>query len=272
MDGAAVAVSVIIPLHNSGRFVAETVASVLAQSRGDFEVVLVDDGSTDDTREVAARLLEADGGRRLRLLRQANAGVAAARNRGVAESRGRYILPLDADDLVTPTMLEECAAVLDAEPGIALVYSDRQDFGDVGGRWSAGRFEVERLKYFNQIGYCTLFRKTLWEDLGGFRPNVSGFDDWDFWLAAAGRGYRGRHLPKPFLRHRRHRQSQLWRLLDGYERLHAQIILNNRTLYSGDEVAMAERFLATGESELLLRMAKLVFLNRYYAGYDAAQS
>ncbi len=270
MGGVPVAVSVVVPLHDSARFLAETVESVLAQTLADFEIVLVDDGSTDDTPEVAARLARADGGRRIRLVRQANAGVAAARNRGIAESRGRYILPLDADDLVAPTMLEECAAVLDAEPGIALVYTDRQDFGDVDCRWTAGRFELERLKYFNQIPYCTLFRKAMWADLGGFRPNVSGFDDWDFWLAAAGRGYRAAHLPKAFLRHRRHRRSQLWGLLDRYEGLHAQIILNNRGLYSEAEAAMAERFLATGESQPMLRMAKLVFLNRYYAGYGPA--
>ncbi|MBL0142930.1 MAG: glycosyltransferase [Betaproteobacteria bacterium] len=270
-DAPAVSVSVVIPCFNSSAFLAQTVQSVLAQTLRDFEIVFVDDGSSDDTREVIRRLVDASAERRLRLVCQANAGVAAARNRGIGAALGRYILPLDADDLIAPTMLEECAAILDAEPDIALVYPDRQDFGDIERVWAAGSYDLQHLKYFNQFAYCALFRKAMWADLGGYRANVSGFDDWDFWLAAAARGYGGRHVAKPFLKHRRHRQSHLWRILDQYERLHAQIMLNNRDVYSGSEVATAERFLATGEIQPLLRSAKLVFLGRYYAGYDVTE-
>jgi glycosyltransferase involved in cell wall biosynthesis len=268
-DAPTVAATVVIPCCNSAAFVGETLASVIAQTLPDVEVVVVDDGSTDDTVAVVEAAMAAHPSGRMRLVRQQNAGTAAARNRGIALARGRYILPLDADDLIAPTMLEECAALLDADPGLALVYPDREDFGDLAGVRVAGEFALRRLKYFNQLPYCSLYRKTIWQAIGGYRVNVSGFDDWDFWIAAALRGCRGRHLGKPFLKHRRHGDSQLWRLIGDYEQLHARIMLNNAAAYSAAEVAMAERFLAGGEASAALRSARFVFLARYYEGYPA---
>jgi glycosyltransferase involved in cell wall biosynthesis len=262
-----VAVSVVIPCFNSSAFVAETVGSVLSQTMREFEIVFVDDGSEDDTRSVIDAIIAAHRDVPMRALSQQNAGTAAARNRGIDAARGHYILPLDADDLIAPTMLEECAAVLDTQPEIDLVYTDREDFGDVEAVSAAGTYAVERLKYFNQLGYCTLYRRSIWDAVGGYRANVSGFDDWDFWLATALRGYQGSHLPKPLFKHRRRATSLLWRLLPDFERLHAQIVLNNRDAYSDAEIRMAQRFLDHGEPATMLRSARFVFLARYYQGY-----
>jgi hypothetical protein len=79
----------------------------------------------------------------------------------------------------------------------------------------------------------------MWQAVGGYRCNVSGFDDWDFWLAAALKGCRGRHLPNPLFKHHRHQQSLLWRLLPELERLHARIVLNNPGAYADTELRMA---------------------------------
>ncbi|MCU1277794.1 MAG: hypothetical protein JWM53_1340 [bacterium] len=256
-------VSVIIPCHNSSAFVRETAAAAFAQSLREMEVIFVDDGSVDDTREVIARVIAENGERCARLVCQADAGLASARNHGIEESSGQYILPLDADDLIDPQMLEECAAVLDAEPEIAVVYTDREDFGDVEHVWPAGRYELDRLKYFNQIAYCSLFRRSVWEAIGGYRVNVSGLDDWDFWVAAAARGFRGRHVPKPHLKHRTRQGSLMWRILGDYERLHAKIVVNNKEAYSDAEVDLAARFLSTGERAPFLQAARLVFLGQF---------
>jgi glycosyltransferase involved in cell wall biosynthesis len=256
-------ISVVIPCHDSARFLPDVVASILAQTVSDFEVVLVDDGSRDDTRRVCDDLIAEHGDRAITLIAQDNAGVAAARNAGIAGARAPYILPLDADDLIAPTMLETCARTLDAEPETALVFTDREDFGALEGIYEAHRFELGRLKYFNQIGYCSMFRRTMWEAIGGYRTNVSGFDDWDFWLAAAARGFIARHHPQPLLRHRRHPTSQLHAIIDEYERLFATVILNNRTVFSDDEVSVAEKYLATGERSTLLRAGKRIFMMKY---------
>jgi glycosyltransferase involved in cell wall biosynthesis len=270
-DRPSVKVSVVVPCYDSAMYVGDTVASVVAQTIRDFEIVLVDDGSRDGTLSELHRIAAAHESTPIRVIAQPNAGTAAARNRGIAAARGRHILPLDADDAIAPTMLEACSAVLDAQPSIDVVYTDREDFGDVEGVAPAGTFSVERLKYFNQIGYCSMFRRTVWDAVGGYRTNVSGFDDWDFWLAAALRGSRGAHIAQPLFRHRRHADSQLATLLPRFERLHAQIVLNNREAYSAGEIDLAERHLRSGDDVAFLSSARFLFVARYYEPYRRAR-
>jgi glycosyltransferase involved in cell wall biosynthesis len=256
-------VSVVIPCYNSSAYLRETLESVFAQTLRDFEIVLVDDGSTDGTQGLIERLAAENPGGTLRFVFQANTGVAGARNRGISMARGRYILPLDADDLIAPTMLESCAAVLDAEPDITLVYTDREEFGDVEATWKAGQYDLARLKYFNQMSYCSMYRRAMWEALGGYRLNVNGFDDWDFWIAAAARGMRGRHVPGALLKHRKRKDSQMLQIVNGYEALFAKIILNNRETYSAHEVKAAEALVSTGEVAPFLRSAKFIFMGHF---------
>lgn len=260
-------VSVIIPCYNSSRYLVETVQSVLKQSLQNLEIVIVDDGSVDNTREVIDQLVVENPGANFHFLSQVNKGVASARNLGICAAQGGYILPLDADDLIESRMLEECSRLLDAENELSVVYTDRLDFGDFERQWSAGKYDLSYLKYFNQMAYCCMYRKSVWAEIGGYRVNVSGFDDWDFWIALAVRGYRARHIAKSLLRHRRHKFSQLWRIIADYERLFAQIILNNIEAYSNEEAHMAKRFLEFGESSRVIRMSKLIFLGRYYEHY-----
>jgi glycosyltransferase involved in cell wall biosynthesis len=256
-------VSVVIPCFNSTPWLRETVECVLSQSLRELELVLVDDGSEDETRVLCQRLVAEYAERDLLLIYQPNAGLASARNRGISVAQGEYILPLDADDLLAPTMLEECAAVLDASPELSIVYTDRQDFGDVERVWSAGLFDLAHLKFFNQLPYCSLYRRALWNTIGGYRCNVSGFDDWDFWIAAALRNAKARHLPLPLFRHRRRQGSQMWRLIDRYEALHAAIILNNHEAYSEEEFEKARRFLFDGDDFAMLRAARFIFLSNF---------
>ena len=263
-------VSVIIPCHNSSKYIAQTVESVQAQTLPDIEIVFIDDGSQDNTVEAIRQIIARADNVAMKLICQKNAGVAAARNRGIAEARGHYILPLDADDLIESGMLEECFARLEGDLESAIAYTDRSDFGDINRDVDAGVFELERLKYFNQLTYCSLYRKSLWTTLGGYRVNVSGFDDWDFWIAAASRGYRAVHIAQPLVKHRRRRDSTLWSLLDSYEALFAHIILNNAGAYSQDELEAARRFELSKESSPILKASKFVYINRYYEGYPCA--
>ena len=113
-------VSVIVPTYNYGRYIAEALASILAQTVSDLEVIVVDDGSTDDTQEVLRRVTDP----RVRVVQQEHAGTAAARNRGQAKARGQFIAWLDADDLWRPTFLERQLAVLEAEPEVGFCFAN----------------------------------------------------------------------------------------------------------------------------------------------------
>lgn len=263
MEAPDVEVSVVIPCFNSAAYVREALESVLQQTLRAVELVVVDDGSLDGTRTVVEKVVAEHGDRAWRLLHQPNAGVAAARNRGIAAARGRYLLPLDADDRIAPSMLATCAAVLATDRQVDVVFTDREDFGELTGIFQSGRFELDRLKYFNQLPYAALYRREVWTATGGYQINVSGFDDWGFWVAAAARGFRGHHVRAPLFQHRRRRGSQLGQLIGDYERLYAQIILNNRDAYDAAEVAAAVRFLATGKRAALLQAGRAVFERNY---------
>lgn len=239
-------VSVVIPCFNYAPYLPEAVHSVLAQTFADFELLIVDDGSTDDSRAVA-ETLAAGHPDRIRVIAQEHAGQPAiARNRGIAEARGAYILCLDADDKIAPTMLERCVALLDAEPGIAIAYTDRRDFDGVEQIVQAGEYDFSRLRFANHLSYCALFRRGVWEAVGGYRTNVKGCEDWDFWVAAGARGFFGKRIPEPLFWYRRHDRGVYQEAVRDFARLRDQIVLNNREVYPPGVVAAAARRLGAG--------------------------
>jgi glycosyltransferase involved in cell wall biosynthesis len=266
--GEPLRLSIVIPCYDSAPYLADTVASLLGQEMTDCEIVFVDDGSRDETVALIAAIIDDSPAFAMRLIEQPNTGLAGARNTGVGAARGRYLLPLDADDLIAEGMLARCAAVLDADPTLDLVYGDREDFGDIAGIHASGLFDLGRLKYFNQLPYCGMYRRSLWQRVGGYQINVSGFDDWNFWIAAAAAGATAMHLPEVLLRHRRRRSSQLWSMLDRYEKIYSQIVLNNAACYSQDELDDARRHLLEEIPSRTASLSRMFFLGSYYKHYE----
>jgi len=119
-------VSIIIPCYNQGRYLAESIGSVLASDFTELEIIVVDDGSTEPETRRILDMLEYP---KTRLIRRANGGLAAARNSGIAEAQGRYILPLDADDRIGPEYLGQAVAALEADPQLGVVYCRAERFG-----------------------------------------------------------------------------------------------------------------------------------------------
>ena len=197
--GAGPRVSVIVPCHNYGHLLAESLASVQRQSERSWEAIVVDDGSTDGTPDVVARQARRDP--RIRCARQPHAGVSAARNHGVRLARGQYVQFLDADDLIEPHKLARQAALLDRHPSAGIVYgaawyfdSDRPDvlrrgrYGDEP--WMpmvSGTDEVllALLQGNIMVVQAALGRRQVLEDQGGFDPTLSTLEDWDLWLRCA---------------------------------------------------------------------------------------
>lgn len=174
-------VSVVIPCYNHGVFLPETLESLQLQTVRDFEVIVVDDGSTD---AVTVNFLDSLDSRGVRVIRTVNRGVSAARNRGISESNGEYILPLDSDDKIAPTYLEKAAAVLDKNPQVGVVYPERVLFGEREGVDSLPAYDQRAMLIDNLIYPAALFRKSDWERAGGYNERmVHGWEDWDFWLA-----------------------------------------------------------------------------------------
>jgi glycosyltransferase involved in cell wall biosynthesis len=200
-------VSVIIPVYNAGAYLRQALASLDAQTYRDFEVVIVDDGSTD-ARTLA--VLDAARARpNLAVHRTPNQGPARARNTAIERARGTYVLPLDADDYLAPAFLARTVPVLDAEPDVGIVYTWVGLVGDHYGVWRTGGFSLEELLSRCTIHVCSLYRREVWADVGGYDPRfVESCEDWDFWLSAAARGWRARGIPEVLAYYRRAASSR----------------------------------------------------------------
>ena len=228
------AVSVVIPCYHQAEYLAGAVESVVAQTFRDWEIVIVDDGSTDATAAVATDLIARHRPHRMRLVRQANQGLPGARNSGIAASLGRYILPLDADDMLMPQMLEKTAGLLDSDPATAIAYTDYLLFGSAAGYVTTRTWTMDELSFGNPLGNSSLFRREVWLAVGGYNTNMrGGYEDWDFWIAAAERGFRARKIAEPLFRYRIKPSSMIVDALSIDGRLRRQIARNHPGLNTG---------------------------------------
>lgn len=189
------AVSVIVPCYNGARFLDGLMASLAAQTFRDFEIVIVDDGSSDgDTPRKLAALTD-----RARVIRQDNRGLSAARNTGIRAARADLVLPLDCDDRIEPPFLAEAVALMRSAPmDVAMVFSHVRLTGDANGL--VGRhFNRFDLLFANNLPSGVLLRKGCWEAIGGYDEAMrEGYEDWEFNLRLSSRGYRGIEIPKPY--------------------------------------------------------------------------
>jgi glycosyltransferase involved in cell wall biosynthesis len=203
-------VTVIVPCFNHGAFLADTVRSVTELSRDDLELIVVDDGSTDDKTCKELDALSALG---INVIRQPNGGVGAARNAGIRASNGKFIFPLDADDLLRDGWIDSAIRTMEASPRVGIVYGDAQFFGTWKHRWHVGPVELEWMLEKNFIPVSALFRRAVWEQNGGFDTTmpVQGYEDWDFWLGAIERGWEFSYLPEIFFDYRKAVESMLTR-------------------------------------------------------------
>lgn len=201
-------VSVIIPAYNASAYVAQAVQSALGQRGVDLEVIVIDDGSTDDTPKVLATF-----GESIRVVRQSNAGHVKARNHAAQLARGEWLAFLDADDEWLPDKLAKQLQL--AEEDTALIYTGRQNFGDCGRIASLQSveellegdvFDMLLLGNFLTVS-SVIIRKTWFEQLEGFNAEPYGCEDWDLWLRCAARGGRIRVCREPLTRYRWHTTS-----------------------------------------------------------------
>jgi glycosyltransferase involved in cell wall biosynthesis len=193
-------VSIVIPCYNYGRFLAEAITSALEQSHLPVEVIVIDDGSTDDSHEVASRFVPA-----VKVLTQPNQGLVAVLNRGLREAAGDYFVVLSADDALRPSYVETLLEALLREPGAAYAYSAMEYFGARAGVFPAKPFSPALLLAGNYINATALTRRADALAVGGFHSNPeNAWEDWDFWLRLLESGRYGVAVPEPHLRYRRH--------------------------------------------------------------------
>jgi glycosyltransferase involved in cell wall biosynthesis len=189
------AVTIITPAYNAEPYLADTIRSALSQTFGDFEMLIVDDGSTDRTAAIARHFADRDP--RIRLLCQANGGISVARNSAIAQARAPVLALLDSDDIWMPTYLQEQLRVLEASPGAGVVSANALNLG--------GRFDGLPLRRVppgvhtislrslieveNSVCIMSIFRRAVLDRIGGFDTTLRSSEDYDFWLRAAVAGF-----------------------------------------------------------------------------------
>ena len=266
------AVSIITPAWNAAAYIRETIASVRAQTMRDWEWLVVDDGSTDDTTAVVTHAAASDG--RIRLLRQANAGPSAARNLAMREASGAFFTFLDSDDVWQPQFLEVQLSVFGAYPGTDLVTATAWNRGGpFDGQPTRPPLDgcpplslEDMIRDETSVFIMTVFRRTVFDTIGGFDESQWTSEDYDFWLRAAEARFVFRRNPEPLAWYRvrgeslsRQRARMLEGLVTSYRKARARI---------GTDVAVTravDQQLARFESELLLEQAKVAIEHRQFA-------
>ncbi|MGL4880200.1 MAG: glycosyltransferase family 2 protein [Waterburya sp.] len=202
-------VTVVIPAYNAIRYLAETMDTVLSQTYQDFEVLIVNDGSTDETPNWVNQLSEKEP--KVRMISQVNKGLAAARNTGIKESEGEYIAILDADDLWEPTKLQKQVDCLDKNPKAGLCYTwtaladnEGKDTGRVVASHAEGNV-WQQLTEINFVccGSTPMIRRSCFETVGFFAEDLRFSEDWDMWLRIAMK-YPFVVVKEPLIRYRQH--------------------------------------------------------------------
>jgi glycosyltransferase involved in cell wall biosynthesis len=201
-------VSVLLPIYNGAPFLAEAIASILAQSFRDFEVIAINDGSLDASGEILDRKAQADD--RVTALHQANAGVIATLNRGLALARGEFIARMDADDVAHPERFARQVAFLDIHPDVAAVGCSVTLIDEGGKRIRDVDYPgtPEAVAAFLEIGSAlahpaVMMRREIVRELGGYRAAYRHAEDYDLWLRLAER-HRLANLPERLLLYRQH--------------------------------------------------------------------
>jgi len=175
-------VSVIVPCYNSGFYLAEALNSMSAQTYGNWECIIIDDGSTDNSKEIALAYAKKD--KRFKYIHQENQGVSVARNNAITNSSGKYILPLDADDKISAQYLAEAVKVMEARPEVKVTYCKAKLFGKKTGLWNIVPYSYKQLLIENPIFCTALFRREDFNKTTGYDKNmIEGFEDWDFWIS-----------------------------------------------------------------------------------------
>lgn len=174
-------VTVIVPAYNMEKYIEECINSILLSTYSPLEIVIIDDGSTDNTLQVAQTI--ASQHEIVRVIAQANMGVSHARNNAIEAANGELILPVDADDKISPEYIGLAVEQFLLDDKVKVVTAHGEFFGDRTGKWVLPTFDRHLLARRNLISVCAMYRKSDWKQVGGYCTYIKGLEDWDFWIS-----------------------------------------------------------------------------------------
>ena len=223
-------VSIIVPSYNQGQFLRDALDSVLAQTYANWECIIVNDGSEDNTKELALSYSHQDT--RFHYIEQPNQGVCVARNNGIRASQGEFILPLDGDDKLASTFLMKAVDCMIRNTKLSLVYSRVGNFDNESEEFVFPEYKYEDFIWANCIVNTAMFRRIDYDKTIGYNPNMKdGLEDWDFWLSLLSKESQVYRIDEILFFYRFRPGSRNIKSIDALQELLTQIYHNHSNIY-----------------------------------------
>lgn len=240
-------VSIIIPCYNLGQYLETAIQSVMKQTFTDWELIIIDDGSTDpETKSV----LDQINYPKTTVIRTTNQGLPAARNTAIKKAKGEYIACLDADDQYAPAFLEKTVAVLDGDEdhNLGMVTTWIQTYGVKNEVWQTSGYDPVLLATRNVLHVASLFRRECWEKVKGYSESLKvGYQDWDFWIKIVAAGYAWECIEEALFHYQVREKSMVYFSNQKRPQLFKAIVLNNRAFYEKNLVKIISKFFSISE-------------------------
>jgi hypothetical protein len=222
-------VTAVIPCFNHGRFIDQSVDSILNQTFQDFEILVVNDGSTDPFTVDKLHNLNKP---KTKVLHKANGHLSSARNAGIRAATSDYILCLDSDDHFAPTFLEKALPAMESSPDIGIVTCIVQFFGVSDHVWNPAGGDVTNFLNGNECPSSMLLRKRAWSETGGYDETMKkGYEDWNFYIGLTKRGWRIHTLQEPLLYYRTQATSMVMESDKIRPELIRRLVLNHKDIF-----------------------------------------
>lgn len=227
-------ISIIVPCYNGAKYIRETLDCLQKQTIEEWECIIVNDGSTDNSLEILKEYAEKDS--RYKYIDKKNEGPAIARNTAIAASSGKYILPLDADDLIAPSYANKAIDYLEEHPKCKLVYCKARFFGDRNDTVQLPVYNFHELPYENSIFCSCIYRRIDFDKTQGYNPNmIFRNEDWDFLLSLLSEDDDVYCLPEVLFFYRQHGVTRNNNSDEPHAYANLQMIINHPNVYSKDK-------------------------------------
>ncbi len=263
----SIKVSIIVPFYNLGKFLDEAIDSVVKQSFSDWEVLIIDDGSTEVDSILALKKYEASKfDERINVIHTQNSGLPKARNLGISKAKGDYIICLDADDKIAKNYLRDAVKVFaESDENLAIVNTWIQEFDNSTKLQQLPDYDELAITASNVISVAAMFRKSVWQEVNGYPIHEPrGYEDWGFWLSIVAKGYKWTTLPKAYFYYRIRENSMLSGSRKNHNHLYAQIIGNNEDYFKKNikEILIRNNFYLNDAHKYITDLEKSLKLNK----------
>jgi len=232
--GAAL-VSIIISYFNDGNYIEEAIKSCQKQTYREIEIIIIDDGTFESSSIQQLERMKIKYPQ-ITYIRTSNRGISAARNAGVKRSKGIYICCLDSDDFILPEYINESVKILNKDQRVAFAATWIKLCGKKHETLKPEENNIAKLLSSNLISSGSVYRKSVWEEVGGYSTSMESYEDWDFWIRIVAAGRQWKVIKKPLYMYRIHNDSRSYRMKNNRYKYLRTLIKRNKNIFQDNMI------------------------------------